>query len=326
MNTDWRTRPSRSPASLPAAGSVCTRTSNRTPSPLHPPLPACADRKARNRRATSSRSATGARAGWPARLSPHWTSWPFLAPQVVAAAPATVLGGRGWRLMTPLSASNSGSLCTNVAFSRCAVAATHESANDNLWRTLSSAAETHNASSEWCHWRGNFRMAALIRAAFSAPRSYVRTYLTSVRLTKEAWSASSPRRAALRRYCTRSKPGSLSASVMNAEVSRRNESATSALPPAKFESSFIVFPVAPPIRQKSLQRVASSGASGYFVECRFELLIRNPRRWGRQLPRLCRHPVHLLAQFAQFRRRQPLNLFQYRLGFRAHALNLTRAA
>jgi len=59
----------------------------------------------------------------------------------------------------------------------------------------------------------------------SAPSSYVLIYCTSVRLTKQANSATSPRLAARSSSRTRSTPGSRSVSVMNAEVSRRKGSA-----------------------------------------------------------------------------------------------------
>jgi len=57
-------------------------------------------------------------------------------------------GGSGWSFITPLSASNSGSLWTNTASSRIAVAATKESANERRCAALSLAAALHSASSE----------------------------------------------------------------------------------------------------------------------------------------------------------------------------------
>src|ERR1017187_5532298 len=266
---------------------------------------------------TQTNNADGSRTGGSQAACSFQFSW--FSGHVFAA-----FGGRPCSLITPASASNSGSFGTSVASSRCAVAATNASAKEILCAALNFAASSHRASSEWCHWTGNFRRAVLIRAALSAPRSYVRIYRTSVRVTKDAWSSTSPRLPALSKLCTRSKPASLSASVMNAEVSSKNESATRALLPAGFEPGLIVFPVAPPVVQEPLQR--TRGAAHHLVQRRLEFRVRHARCGNRPLLCLRRHAVDLLPHHLKFLRRQRFDFFQHRLGFCAHASNHTRIA
>ena len=138
---------------------------------------------------------------------------------------ALVFGGSRNSLTTPLSASNFGSLCTKVAFKRCASAATNESAKETLCAAFIWAAALQRASSEWCQATGCDFANANSSAACCASRSCVRIYSSSVSVTKLAPICALPSHASARRDSTCSAPGSFSSSVIQAEVPKTKSSA-----------------------------------------------------------------------------------------------------
>ena len=203
---DWRTLPNPFQAFQTKAGNARSRRNN----PRHYVR---AFRTARNHQATFGPASKDIRADW------NCWSLKFSQSEHHVFSVVPTFSGSLWRLITPSSASNSGSLWTSVALSRCAVAATNASAKETLCAAFNFAASPHSASSECSQWTGCCFTQAINFSADSAPCSLVRMYCNSASETNEAWSDTRPSQAAATCASTSSAPGSLSASANQAEVS-----------------------------------------------------------------------------------------------------------
>src|SRR5438128_7032354 len=114
---------------------------------------------------------------------------------------------------------------------------------------------------------------------------------------------------------------------MNAEVSKRNASATAALLGPVVKKSLFAFQFLPPLAEQSFHRVAPGGATGDFVQSDFKFLVRDSRRGGYEWG--CHSGnklIDLVAQFQQVGPREVFNLVNQTLsGFR-HSRNIAETA
>ena len=206
--------------------------------------------------------------------------------------------------MTPASATNSESLWISTASTRLAVAATKASAKETLCAAFNFAASPHKALSDWCHRTGLSSTDSRSSRALSTPSFCVVMYSNSVSETKEECSVASPSIASSKYVSTSSAPGSSCDQVSQAEVSRRTSLLTSALRRPVSEQGF----------QQTAAGKQTAPAPDGFSWRRVLLVVRHAG--------LLQLPQH----FTLLLRRQRLDLFQNRLGFRAYALNFTRSA
>jgi hypothetical protein len=95
-------------------------------------------------------------------------------------APAEVFGGSASCLTRPASGANCGSLCTSVASTLNAAAATKASAKDTRWLALRAAAESQKASSECSQMTGQSGIRVLSLPNSTVPFSCSATARVSV--------------------------------------------------------------------------------------------------------------------------------------------------